>query len=376
MRASVRLGFTSRLATTACVLACVLGGIAGCSDGGSSAEQTPSPPAASAPAPSPAPPPIAPEVAAGSAEQSHGAIHTDAEGRRWIDDVPLDVFFDDPLAIAGQTDRVAEPLAVSEAMPAPETVNPATTAAASPPTGASETSASGGGGSDWGTLITPTALDDEVTSIRNQLSQNLQTLGNYNLSYLTIPLDAATLATLAQVAQEHPGDISWKDKALQVRDLALRISEASEGRGRKAYDAARVPFEMLEVVLNGGNPAGLEEPTADLGYADVAAMSVLMKRIDRGSKWLKTNTGNEDSLKERQADAQREAAVLATMAVLLGKEGYGYAEDPEFLKMAHELRDAGLDMARAAGEGDFTAYDAGISRAFNSCTACHGEYRQ
>src|SRR5262245_37935545 len=79
----------------ACLLAC-----SGCGSEERSAPQTAQQPAAAQPQPPPAQPPETPTESQAGQGQGQGLVRTDETGRKWIGDIPYDVWFDDPLAVA------------------------------------------------------------------------------------------------------------------------------------------------------------------------------------------------------------------------------------------------------------------------------------
>ena len=146
-------------------------------------------------------------------------VHTDAQGRKWLGDVPYDVFFNDPLAVAaeGGTPAVATsraPAALAEATSPPQKEagsfsrvgsKPASRPASRKPEAAA--------GRDWNALIEMDVLDAEVKRIRNELAAQLQSVPKYNSHFQEIAIAGTTLAAVAEIVAEHPGSLSWKPNA-------------------------------------------------------------------------------------------------------------------------------------------------------------------
>ena len=93
------------------------------------------------------------------------------------------------------------------------------------------------------------------------MNENLQSVGNYNSSMLMIPPKAAAMAVLANVALDHPDDVSWKDDAIYVRDLAKQMNSGPLQRGAKDQRRLLGLFESVSDTLNLSRPAGLPDPT-------------------------------------------------------------------------------------------------------------------
>src|SRR5690606_16081360 len=167
-----------------------------------------------------------------------------------------------------------------------------------------------GSGPDWPQLVQAEVLNDAVTQIRNRLTTNLNTLATYNRNLDAIVTDGACLAALAAVAEVHPDEVSWKDKAKYVRDLGYEIYQNAGNTGREPYEATKLPFEQIVAILNGGPP-----PDIDAGdtvpFADVADRTEMMKRIKQSFDFLRAEINTESRFKESPEEIVREASVLA-----------------------------------------------------------------
>lgn len=285
-------------------------------------------------------------------------------GRKEIDGIPYDVFFDDPLAIVQTQGTLADPGTVP--------VNPGSDPKNEPDPKPNTASA----GTNWKEVIPKEILEAEVKRIRNKLTQYTQSVGNFNQNIFQIPPDAATLAMLAEIAIEHPDAVSWKDNAKYVRDLSYKMVEKDVIRGKKSYDVVKGAFENIVDAMNGTVPPGMEKTEDKRLFSDVADFGYLMKRLDRAEKWTKTNAGNEDGMKEEADTALQEAYIIATIAKVILTEGYGYAdEDDDFKALARPMHEASLKMATAVKGSAFGAFDEGLNTVSQQCTKCHMIYK-
>ena len=289
-------------------------------------------------------------------------------GRKWIGDIPYDVFFDDPIAIYNNKQQVptngtgAEPKAVANSTPKPDSGSP-------------EPAKKAVAGANWKEIIDKEALDSEIKSIRSRLTQNLQTVGKFYSNYQGIPADSSTLAALAGIAIAHPDAVSWKQNAKYVRDLAGSMTKDDLKRDKTSYNAVKAPFEKIVDILNGSPPADLPDSPDTADFADVAAMGDLMKRLDRAERWFKGNARSEDGFKENGDKAVHEANIIAAIAKVISTGDYGYSDDEDFLGHANPMRESSRKMISAVKEQNFPAYEKGLSRVSQSCTQCHTEYR-
>lgn len=334
---------------------------------GCGGSETPAP----TPAQSPATPPT-PQVAQSAPAKSQQTSEKN-DDRKMIDGIPYDVWFDNPLAVAGNNQSVAPVSLPGNSVVA----NSTTTAPAKNMTPAPSQADSGASsGTDWKTIIPMPVLESQVKEIRNRLTKNMQSVGTYNTSYLEIPTFTATLAALAGIVTEHSEDVGWKENAKYLRDLAASFNAEPLMRGAKSYRALQIPYEQMIVILNGSLPAGVPESDDKKPIAEVASMGDLMKRADIAYKWLKSNVGSADALKSEKEKVIEEAHLLAAISKIITLEGYGYFDDKGFLGHANPMMEASLKMVDAAKNDNFKEFDQGMSRVYKSCTECHSEYKE
>ena len=295
-------------------------------------------------------------------------VYTDAEGRKWFGEVPYDVFFDDPLGVANDNEPVAMTSPPDMGSASVKTPDPGTKAEANPVTAAAS-------GDDWPSAITAEELNAEVKAIRNFLNPKLQNTGQYYSNMSMIPHHAATLAALAGVAAQHPGEISWKADALYIRDLAGSMNEKPLQRSPTFQRRLLGLFEQISDTLNRSRPADLEEPDAEASIADYAEMPMLMKRMDEAYKTMKTNAGSEPAFRKNTDMIRRQAAALGALAKVITTEGYGYEDDDEFIAFAKTVMQESRNMVDSTTLESFESFDASMSKAYASCTQCHTGYK-
>ncbi|QDV51062.1 cytochrome c [Gimesia fumaroli] len=335
--------------------------------GGSTPPATPAPQPQTNTAPAAAPTTPVTQTAQAQPQKSEEK----KDGRKMIDGIPYDVWFDNPLAVAGNNQSVTP-----VALPGNTVAANSTTPAAGKMKPAANPEAPAAGGVDWKTIIPMPVLESQVKDIRNRLTKNMQSVGTYNNSYLEIPTFTTTLAALAGIVTEHPEDVGWKKNAKYLRDLAAGISAEPLKRGAKSFREIQVPYEQMIVILNGSVPAGIADADEKKPLSEVASMGDLMKRADIASKWLKSNVGNADALKSEKEKVIEEAHLLAAISKIITTEGYGYVDDEGFLNHANPMADASLQMVAAAKSDNFPEFDKGLTRVYKACTECHSEYKE
>ena len=318
------------------------------------------------------------ESSPGSGSKSSTAT-AETDERPSIGGIPLDVYFDDPLGGAADS-RTIGGTQVAAAGTGTATPEMATggTATVEPEPETKPPAAASGGNINWTALITQEDLEGEVQSIRNDLNSRLTNFGAYKRATLEIPVFASTLAFLAEVARRHDGDIKWKDKAHFIRKLGISMSDvasSSTAGVKNSYDEVNEAFLKISEILNNNEPAELPEAEVEADFGEFVAMGYLMQRLKRGEQWLQTNTGSEDNFKDKAALAKRETSMFMLISESFAVESFGYNEYEDFVGWTHEMRDAAAGMNKAVDTKNFTEYDTLRSKISQTCTQCHGVYR-
>ena len=188
-----------------------------------------------------------------------------------------------------------------------------------------------------------------------------------------IPSRAATIAVLAAIAQVHPERITWKADAGYVRDLAAQMITSPLQRGAQDQRRLLDLFENLSDTLDRSRPAGLEIPS-EKSFADVAEMRLVMMRIESAENELRTEI-SESAFRSQADRVQHEAAILASLMLAMTTEGYGYAEDPDFIGYAQGAIAGAQGLRDAVDANDFAAFELNLSRLGTSCQDCHRDYK-
>ncbi len=292
---------------------------------------------------------------------------------RWLGDIPYDVFYDQPLQVAAENATVATLTPVTGTSATTDPTSPGVTPQVADTPPAEGPAASMTSPIDWAQIAPIELLEEETKQVRNRLTTNLQTVATYNSNVEAIANDGETLAVLAAVIGQHPGQLGWKDKAPYVRDLGHEIFLKAEGSGRTSYTATQAPFESIVTILNGGPPPerAVEE---NVSFADIADRGEMMKRFKKSFDFLKSEINTPDRLKEQADAATREATVLAALGSLLRDHSYDSADEPDYKQFALDFVEGNRGMVQAVSNADFPAFEAARSRVQNACNACHGAY--
>lgn len=290
---------------------------------------------------------------------------TDAKGRKYVNKIPYDVFFDNPLQVVNSNKNATAPAET----PAEKTTEPkpAPSTAAAPAAGK-------GGGIAWQTMLPMEELQSEVKSIRNSLTKTMANQGTFNQNFKPISQDGAELAALAGIVLEHPEAVGWKDKAQYVRDFSAQVSQSAVGLGKENFDKTKAAFQKLSSVLDGSIPADAGDVPETRPFNEAASRKGLMKRIERAKDWLKQDVNSEAKFKSKSSEIQHEAGVLAALATVITTNGYEYHENDDYQQFAKSLIDGAKEAAAASKDESYDKFQQAVDKVNKSCTDCHGSY--
>ncbi len=291
---------------------------------------------------------------------------TEKDGRKYLDDIPYDVWFDDPLGEVSNTAAVANTAA---ATPAPET-----TAKTETPPAKTEDKPAPPAGSDWATYIAADQLQEESKRIRNQLKTLLQTPATYTSDFEVVKMDGAVMAALGVIASQSDG-INWKPNAGYVRDYGFEIFDSAKGPGKPNYDKTNAAYENLQSVFSGSIPAGATEPDAARPVSDVASRFYLMRRMKNAFEALKLNINTEAKLKSDAEQALHDTMILSALSKVITQESYSSADEAEYQQFAKDMIESCLEAAQSVKDQDFSKFQDAINKIDKSCGECHVQYR-
>ncbi len=314
-----------------------------------------------------------PEKAPANVQNSQSSGKSDKSSQKYVDGIPYDVFFDQPLSVAAENQGGA-PAVVSTPEVAMSTPQETSTPAEPAPSASDSAPPTANASADWNKIITRELLQDEVNRLRNSLTNNLNSVGNFNRELLAIQADAAVLAALAGVAAQHDADFTWKEKAKFIRDMAAVVAESAETRGRPAFEAAEKPFLNILEILNGGTPAELPDSDDETVFSDVAERNLLMKQVKINADFLSANISKESEMKDKKEEVIAKATVLAVIGKVVMHEDYVFADEEEYQQYCQMLIEGSLKMAESASDGNFDGFKTGLDLMNKSCNDCHPKY--
>jgi hypothetical protein len=234
--------------------------------------------------------------------------------------------------------------------------------------------AKGAGG--WSKLIDAEMIETEIKRSAPQIAKATATPSEFKGGgYKECRRDFSVLAAMFAVTAEYDGDVRWHDSAAGLRDLFARAGHNCKAASDQSFQEARQRKQDLTDLIGGTRPNGTQaEAKAD--WAKVTDRPPLMQRMnmaheDRLKKWL----ANKGELTAHRDDAKHEAQIAATIADIIGRDGFEYANDEQYAKFARELREGASEVSAAVERGNYEQARQGSSRMTKACADCHEAFR-
>ena len=298
-------------------------------------------------------------------------VRVDEKGRKFINKIPYDVFFDNPLELIRNNTNTVAP--ASDVAPNESRPNDASTAANSK-TSAPAPSTAKSSGSEWHQMIPMEELQGEVKTVRNSLTKAMSNQGSYNSNFKEIAIDGSELAALAAIVLEHSESVTWKEKAQYVRDFAGQLSQAAAGLGKDNFEKSKSAFQKLTSVLDGSVPADAGDVPQSRPFNEAASRKGLMKRIERAKNFLKQDVNSEAKFKSLSDQIRREAALISALGTVITTSGYEYTSEDDYQQHAKTLIDGGKEAFSSSQEEAYDRFKEAVDKVNKSCTDCHASY--
>ena len=235
----------------------------------------------------------------------------DEKGRKFVNKIPYDVFFDNPLQVVN-SHKNAVP-AVEASVDKPSDIKSA-------PSTPSQVPAAKSGGIAWQDFVPMEELQREVKTLRNSLTKSIANQGQFNQNFKFIAIDGAEIAALAGIVQQHVESVGWKKNAQYVRDFGAQLNQSSVGLGKDNFEKTKSAFQKLTSVLDGSIPADAGEVPETRPFHEAASRKGLMRRIEKAKDWLKQDVNSEAKFKSMSDQIQHETAILAALASVVTTE--------------------------------------------------------
>jgi hypothetical protein len=228
----------------------------------------------------------------------------------------------------------------------------------------------------WSKLIDAETIETEIKRIGPELAKVAKSPSEFKGGgYKECRRHFSVLATLFAVSAEYDGDVRWQDAAPVLRDLFSRAGHNCKAGSDQTFQEAVQRKQDLADLVAGTRPKAKEaERKAD--WTRVADRPPLMQRMniaheERLKKWL----ANKGEFTAHHDDAKHEAQLIAAIADIIGREGFEFADDENYTKNAHELRQAAAEVSAAVETDNLEQAQQAGNRMTKACADCHEGFR-
>ena len=280
------------------------------------------------------------------------------------DGIPYDAFYENPLEVAANTERVAGGAPVA----APEKMENAA------PEKKVEKPAAASGELAWDEYLPAENLKSEMKKIQNRLKAAMQNPGTYNGNYKDIATDGAVIAALAGIAAEHSGDVPWKANAPLIREFGHELSLAAIGLGKENFEKSKLAYDKIDSTFGGTIPADAPKAAPKRPFSEVADRGGLMKRIEKARNHLRDNINTEAKLKSESDAVQHESMIMQTLGKVVAFEDYTSADEQEYKTFVEALINGAREATSAAKDQSFQKFTDSMNKVNKSCDQCHANY--
>ena len=228
----------------------------------------------------------------------------------------------------------------------------------------------------WSKLIDAETIETEIKRAGQEVAKTVTTPGAFKGGgYKDCRRLFSVLAMLFAVDAEFDGEVRWHEAAPTFRDLFARAGYNCKAGSDQTFQEATQRKQNLADLIAGNRPRPSKaERKAD--WSKVADREPLMQRMniaheDRIKKWL----ANKAEFKAHQDEIKHEAQLVATIADIIGREGFEYWEDEQYAKFAVELKQAAADAAAAVELDNYEQAQQANNRMTKACADCHEGFR-
>jgi hypothetical protein len=228
----------------------------------------------------------------------------------------------------------------------------------------------------WSRLIDAEAIETEIKRIGPELAKVVKSPSEFKGGgYKECRRHFSVLAALLAIDAEYDGDVRWQDVAPALRDLFARAGHnCKAGSDQTFQEAVQRKQDLADLIV--GTRAKAKEADRKADWPKVADRPPLMQRMnisheERLKKWL----ANKGEFTTHHDDVRHEAQLVAAIADIISREGFEFADDENYTKCAHELRQAATDVSAAVETDNLEQAQQAGNRMTKACADCHEGFR-
>jgi hypothetical protein len=228
----------------------------------------------------------------------------------------------------------------------------------------------------WSKIISPDAIEDEIKSLARQMSSTITTPGAFKGGgYKQARIQLSVLAVMFGIISEYDQDVRWKQQAGAIRELIARAGFNAKVGTDASYAEARLRKDDMEALVQ-GNQLQLNKNDDPPQWSKVSGRPPLMSRMEQAhQQGLTLWTASSAEFAKNSDELLHEAQILAAIAEVIQREGFEFADDEDYLKLAKDVRDNSLRVVEAVKQKKYDQARTAASEIGKACTTCHEGYR-
>ncbi|MCE9544395.1 MAG: cytochrome c [Planctomycetia bacterium] len=230
----------------------------------------------------------------------------------------------------------------------------------------------------WSKIISAETVANEIKSSPLELADAVKNAGVFKAGgNRQVRRQFSVLAVMFGIAAEYDQSIRWQQIAPGARTAFARAASNAKAADDNTYNETKSRLRDLEELVRGGTVEFALPAAGDVKWSQVAERRLLMSRLELAfDKRLRPATSNAQQFGKGRDQVVYEAEIIAALAEVIGREGYEFSDDAEYVKLAKGLKQHALEVAAAAKENNFAEVQRTTGELGKSCSNCHGSYKQ
>jgi hypothetical protein len=254
----------------------------------------------------------------------------------------------------------------------------ATSNAAAGSSGNAAMPATGSAGSGaWATIISATALENEIKSQKLGADKAISTPTDFTSNGYKYTRREFTIAAMVfAIIAEYDGEVRFKKEALTARDTFARTASNSKVGTTGVYNEAKLRKQDLTDLLDGQSIEIKADIEPKANWVQICDRNELMKRLDINNEpKVKAWTSSKGEFTANLEALQQEAEIFNAIGHVLLKDGMESADDDTYKGYAKILQQGAADLVKACKDKDHDSASKAASVISQSCDKCHGDFR-
>lgn len=236
---------------------------------------------------------------------------------------------------------------------------------------------SGGGLYPWKSVISATAIEDEVKAIKIDLDKEITSPNAFaSGGFKKARRQFSMVAMLFAIVGEYDGDVRWKGDAPKIRDAFAHSARNCKVGSIQAFNEAKQRLLDLQDIISGGSFAGSSAAEPKANWGALVDRGPLMQRLEIAQQSrLQPAVGNENEFRANKETIVHEANIVAAIAEVLIQQGMPEAEEEDYAMHAKNMKQAAHELIDAVKLDSYESAAKAVGAIGQACSKCHENWR-